>query len=123
MESSDRLPDSWELNLCHLGLSALEAEATTRPFLFKHDRHYVYVVPLNKGTRLDIYFGVRRLVTVEELYALNPEEIACRARGSFNINSVGSPTVTVNPVAGTWANQRCKFELSRWSIQRPTGKN
>jgi hypothetical protein len=120
LQSSDlRLPEHWELQLCHLALAALDAETTTRPFLYKHGRHFVYVVPLNDGTRLDVYYGVRRLVTVEELHALNPEAIACRARGSFNIDSAGSPSITLAP-AGSWANQRCKSELKRWSIQRPT---
>jgi hypothetical protein len=116
LNSDPRLPEHWELMLCHLALSALDAEPTNRPFLYRHGRFPVYVVPSDEGSRLDIHYGVRRHVTCESLMSLEPSKIASRAYASFTVSEGQNPPILVT---ASKANARCRSELKKWSIQRP----
>jgi hypothetical protein len=117
MERSDpRLPEQWELMLCHLALTATDQEPTSRPFLYRHGRFAVYVIPSDDGNRLEIHYGVRRNVTCESLMSQDPEKIASRAYASFTISEDQNPAILVT---ASRANARCRSELKKWSIQRP----
>jgi hypothetical protein len=108
MLESERLPEHWELQLAHLALANLDH--SERPFLFKHGRMTVYVVPAVNS--LSVYYGIRKTETVE---ALEKQKPRCRAYAVFNVNET-NPTITV---LNSWGNFRCIAELKKWSIQRP----